>query len=232
MIAKCSPRRSALGVNHVPSRAFTPPRDASPPGRWPTVSLRLKHQHSPGARACFVIRVSFLTDFACAYPSVNDAWIFRVLHKAGLSALLLSFLKMIHIGSTTAVERAGRVRGHFAMARDVRHGCPVSGVPFTMAFDSIFTWLHDAVTPRDLTLSAWLQPIPCAHDGDFADAAPSVRTLMPVITSAFRIIDRDTGVNFKFKSASGFSVGIKHVVLFGFGSSTTVRTLVTWKSPE
>ena len=40
---------------------------------------------------------------------------------------------------------------------------------------------------------------PCAHAHDFAVAAPSVRTLMPAIDPAFRIIERVTCINLNFK---------------------------------
>ena len=66
------------------------------------------------------------TDFACAYPSVHHRWIFRVLQKSELSQLpTVFFLPRICNESTTAVEHAGEVRSHFAMAGrllPVHHG--------------------------------------------------------------------------------------------------------------
>ena len=51
-------------------------------------------------------------EFACAYSSVN------VLEKVGFLAFLQSFLHKIYNESSTDVEHAGQVRGHFALARE------------------------------------------------------------------------------------------------------------------
>ena len=77
-----------------------------------------------------------LTDFAAAHTSVNSSWIFRVLEKAELPRFIRRFLRSIHVDSNTEVEFAGKVRGHFFMARGVRQGCPASG--FLFALDPIF----------------------------------------------------------------------------------------------
>ena len=45
-----------------------------------------------------------LTDFACAHPSVSHDWIFRVRCRAGLTAFVQEFRRMIHDDSVTAVE--------------------------------------------------------------------------------------------------------------------------------
>ena len=42
-----------------------------------------------------------LTDFACAYPSVNQSWIFHVLEKAGLPMFVPQFLRMVYNNSVT-----------------------------------------------------------------------------------------------------------------------------------
>ena len=65
-----------------------------------------------------------LANVASAYPSVHQGWIFWVLAKAGLPAFLHCFLEKIYDDSTTAVEHACQVRGHFAIVR----GC-VTRIP-------------------------------------------------------------------------------------------------------
>ena len=67
-----------------------------------------------------------LTDFAAAYPSVNHSWIFSVLENTGLPGSLCRFLRSIFWDSITHVEFAGAERGHFLMARGVRHGWPLT----------------------------------------------------------------------------------------------------------
>ena len=47
-----------------------------------------------------------LTDFGCAYPSVNHSWIFHVLQKAGLPMFDQQFLRMVNNNSVTDVEFA------------------------------------------------------------------------------------------------------------------------------
>ena len=54
-----------------------------------------------------------LTDFAAAYPSVNDSWIFHVLEKTELPEFICRFLRRIDYDSTTRVEFAGMTRGQF-----------------------------------------------------------------------------------------------------------------------
>ena len=49
---------------------------------------------------------------------------------------------MIYNDSITAVEYVGTTKGHFPMARVVRHGCPASGFCFTVKCDPVFRWLH------------------------------------------------------------------------------------------
>ena len=70
---------------------------------------------------------------------------------------------------------------------------------FTMAFDPISRWLHDAVIPRDFSLLEWLQPTPCANADDFAVSAPYFRIPMPAIAPAFRTIDLVTGMSLNNK---------------------------------
>ena len=141
-----------------------------------------------------------LTDAACACPSVNHWWIFWVLDKASLPAFLQSFLRTIYHDCTNAVTHTDKVRGHFAMARDVKQVCPANGF-FTVTFDPIFRCLHDAAFPKDPSLPACLQPTQCAFADDFAVAAPSFRTLMPGVTPAYRIIDRVTTMNLNCKKS-------------------------------
>ena len=118
-----------------------------------------------------------------------DHW---VLDKACLSGFLQRFLHFVYNDTITPVEHAGKVRGHFAMERNVRQGCLASGFLVTMAFDPIFRWLNDTVLSKDLSPPAWLQPTPCACAEDFEVSELSFRTLMLAIAPFSRIIDRVT----------------------------------------
>ena len=134
-----------------------------------------------------------LTDFACAYPSVNHTWIFKVLAKAGLPVFIREFLYMIYSNSVTDVEFASKTRGQFVMARGVRQGCPASGCLFVMAFDP--------------TLPDFLQPAPCAYADDFAVAALSFRTLMPALSPAFETVDSVAGLNLNHRQCCWVQYG-------------------------
>ena len=61
------------------------------------------------------------------------------------------------------------------MARGVRQGFPASGFTFAVAFDPIFRWLQDSITPRNPAAPDFLQPSPCAYADGFAVAASSFR---------------------------------------------------------
>ena len=119
-------------------------------------------------------------------------WIFRVLDKAGLPALLQSFPQMISKDSTTALDCAGQVKGHFAVATGVWKGYAPVAFFFMKAFDTIFRWLHNTVIPKDLP--AWLQLTPCADIDDVAVAAPSFQTLM-----LFQVIDMVISTNLNYE---------------------------------
>ena len=132
-----------------------------------------------------------LTDFACAYPSVNHSWIFHVLEKAELPRFIQQFLRMIHNNSVTDVEIAGKTRRQFLMSRCVRQGCPASG----FSFDPIFRRLHGSIIRRNPADPELLQPVPRAYADDFAVAAPTFRSLMPALSPAFLAVDSIAGLN-------------------------------------
>ena len=81
-----------------------------------------------------------LTDFAASYSSVNHSWIFHVLEKTEFPRFSCRFLQSIYLHRMTEVEFARKTRGHFCMARGVRHGCPASRYSFATAVDPIFRW--------------------------------------------------------------------------------------------
>ena len=98
-----------------------------------------------------------LTDFAAAYPSVNQSWIFSVLENTELPGFICRFLRSIYWVSITHVEFAGAERGQFLMARGVRQGCPASGFLFAMAFYPIFRWLQEIIIPKNPDILDFLQ---------------------------------------------------------------------------
>ena len=128
-----------------------------------------------------------LTDSAAAYPGVNHSWIFCVLERTELPEFICRFLRRIYCEITTHVEFAGTTRGQFLMARGVRQGCPASGFLFAVAFDPIFSWLQDAIIPRNLDSLDVLQPAQCAYADDLAVAAPSFRCFMTALAPALWI---------------------------------------------
>ena len=136
-----------------------------------------------------------LTDVAAAYPSVNHSWIFHVLKKAELPEFICRFLRMIYCNSTTHVEFAGETGGQFLMARCVRKGCLASSFRFAMAFDPIFRWLEDTISPKNPAAPDFLQPVPCAYADDFVVAASSFRLLITALSLAFKVVDQTAGLN-------------------------------------
>ena len=59
------------------------------------------------------------------------------------------------------------------MARGVRQGCPASGFLFAIAFDPIFRWLQETITPRNPDNLNFLQPAQCVYADDLAVASSS-----------------------------------------------------------
>ena len=75
-----------------------------------------------------------VTDFGCSYKCESRVD-HSVLDKACLPGFLQRFLHFVYNDTITPAEHAGKVRGHFAMERNVRQGCLASGFLVTMAFD-------------------------------------------------------------------------------------------------
>ena len=145
-------------------------------------------------------QVSFLTDFAAAYPSVNHSWIFSVLENTGLPDFLCRFLRTFYRDSITHVEFAGAERGQFLMDRGVRQGCPASGFLFAMAFDPIFRWLQESIVPRNVDNLEFLQPAQCAYADDLAVASSSCRGSMTALAPALRSVDSIAGLNLNYRT--------------------------------
>ena len=57
------------------------------------------------------------------------------------------------------------------MAECVKDTATASGFLLRLLFDLIFRWLHDAVIPRERSLSECLQPAACSYADDIALAA-------------------------------------------------------------
>ena len=131
----------------------------------------------------------------------------RYCKKVGLPAFLQVFLRRIYSESITAVEHAGQVRSHFAMAKGGSQGRPASGFLSAMAFDPIFKCLVEEIIPKDLSVADFLQPTACANTNDFAVVAPSFRKLMPAVAPAFRTFDEVTGMEVNHKKGCWVQCG-------------------------
>ena len=71
-----------------------------------------------------------LTNFGCAYSSVDRRWICRVPERANIPDGRRNFLRRSYKESLTNVGHACAVGGQFLMPRGVRQGCPGSGILF------------------------------------------------------------------------------------------------------
>ena len=100
-------------------------------------------------------------------------------------------------------------RGHFLMARGVRHGCPASGFLFAMAFDPIIRWLQDAIIPTNLAGLDFLQPAPCTYADDFAVAASSFRRLMTALALPSKKWTKSLGSIWIIGNAVGYNTALK-----------------------
>ena len=186
----CEMLTSALwvGLRQYSVSCFHPRlKDAPQPGKGWIASSRLRQRPLSNARVCqgmLVFSSRILHALGRAFSTVGS---FEFCKKAGLPALLQLLRQRIYNESTTAVGHAGQKRVHFAMARRVRQGCPARGVLPIMAFDPIFRWLNDVIIHRIRSVPECLHPTACACADRSALAAPSFRTLMTVIASAFRV---------------------------------------------
>ena len=130
-----------------------------------------------------------------------------MLEKTELPEFICRFLRIIYDDSTTHVEFEGATRGQFLMARGVRQGRPASGFLFVMAFDPIFSWLQDAIIPRNPDGLDFLQPAQCAYADDLAVAASSFRDLMTALAPAFHSVDHIAGLNLNHRKCCWVQYG-------------------------
>ena len=179
------------------------------------IALRTCYSQEPGI---------LLTDFSCAYASVDHRWIFMVLERAGVPQTLQRFLRGICADSAKSVEHSCGARGQFAMMRRVRQGCPASGYLFTVAFDPVLRWLMTEVLPPEPHPPWFLQRTACAYADDFALATASMRETLPTVAGAFARIDQVTGVSLNHR------IHILHRYAF-FSTTCLHSTLVTCSSP-
>ena len=150
---------------------------------------------------------ALLTDFSCAYPSVDHRLILLVLERAGVPLVPRLFLLGIYRDSIIFVEHAGAPRGQVAMMRGARQGCPASGHLFTMAFDPVYRWLMTVVLPPEPHRPWSLQRCACAYADDFALATASLRESHPTVAKAFLTMDAVTGMFLNHKKCHCIQCG-------------------------
>ena len=164
-------------------------------------------------------QASFLTDSAAAHPSVNHSWIFSVLENTGFPDFLCRFLRNIHRDSTAHVEFAGAERGHFLWPEEYNKVVLRVVFLFAMAFDPIFRWLQESITPRNLDNLDFLQPAQCAYADDIAVASSSFRESMFALALAFRSVDCIIGLNLNYRKCCW--------VQYGNEELTSLRTWIS-----
>ena len=150
-----------------------------------------------------------LTDFSCAYSSVDHRWIFLVWEPAGVPRTFRLFLCVVYNDSITSVRYACAARGQFAMMRGVRQGCPARGYLFTMAVGPVCRWLISAILPPEPHRPWFLQRCACADADEFALTTASLRESLPIVANAFTTIDTFTGMSLNHKSVIGFKMRIR-----------------------
>ena len=82
------------------------------------------------------------------------------------------------------------------MARGVRQGCPASGFLLAMAFDPIFRWLQDSMTPKNPDNMEFLQPAQCAYADD-----------LTALALALRSVDSIAGLNLNYRKCCWVKYG-------------------------
>ena len=122
-----------------------------------------------------------------------------------MSEFICRFLRRTHSDSTTHVEFTGTTRG--------RQKCPARGFLFAISFDPIFSWLQDAIIPRNLDDLDFLQPGQCAYADDLGVAASSFRDLMTALAPIFHSVDHIAGLNLNYRQCCWVQFGGESVAL-------------------
>ena len=99
------------------------------------------------------------------------------------------------------------------MARGAREGCPASGFLFAMAFDMIFRWLQESITPRNPDNLEFLQPAQGAYADDLVVASLSFQGLMTALAPAFRSVDSIVGLHLNYRKRCRVQCGTEERVL-------------------
>ncbi|CAK0841609.1 unnamed protein product [Prorocentrum cordatum] len=83
-----------------------------------------------------------LTDFASAFPSLAQEWLFFVLEAMGIPSPLVHFFRMMYSDSTAILSLRGRRHGLIRIASGVKQGCPASMFLFVLAVNPLLAWIR------------------------------------------------------------------------------------------
>eukprot|EP00959_Pyramimonas_sp_CCMP1952_P102473 2143365-Pyramimonas_sp.AAC.1 len=83
-----------------------------------------------------------LTDFAFAFPSLAQSWLFFVLEKMHIPAVVTKFFGTMYTSNRAIVSLAGRRFQMIAIESGVKQGCPASMFLFVLAAEPLLKWLR------------------------------------------------------------------------------------------
>ena len=144
------------------------------------IALRTCYPEDPGI---------LLTDFSCAFSSVDHRWIFMVLERAGVPLPLQNFSR----GKYT--YRRVCWRSPWSDFYDERSASRLPCERLLVHhgfFDLVYRWLMSAVLPPEPQRPWFLQRCACA-------CTASLREALPNVARASEAIDAVTGVSLHYK---------------------------------
>ncbi|CAK0803122.1 unnamed protein product, partial [Prorocentrum cordatum] len=83
-----------------------------------------------------------LTDFASAFPSRAQEWLFFVLEAMGIPSPLVHFFRMVYSDNTAILSLRGRRHGLIRIASGVKQVCPASMFLFVLAVNPLLAWIR------------------------------------------------------------------------------------------
>ena len=152
-----------------------------------------------------------LFDFRAAFPSMSQAFLFRILDALGLPPHVMNFLKALYDDSRCTIGLGGRSYPGFSLEAGIRQGCPLSPLLFAVAMDILLRRL------RRLCSSATSR----AFADDTAMTIESLPRDGPVVAEVFE----------EFGEISGMHLNARKCILIPLWSTSVVdaaSSLASW----
>ena len=172
-------------------------------GRYIGENLRLMSDILHYSEAEDIPGIIMNLDYACAFDSVEHAFLFAALKAFNFGESLVSWVKLLYNSTELTVLNNGYTGDWFKPTRGVKQGCPVSGMIFVLAVELFACKLRSREDIKGIQIKGVEIKISQYADDTaiFVDGQESAGKVMEMINS--------------FGKISGLQLNAKNAILYG-----------------